>query len=283
MWLTEVRGRTVIGPDGRPLGTVRDVVVALQEGDQHPSISRLLSGSRKALVLIDREDIAVFDETTIALRPASQPTPVAFNVGSLRLGADELLLVRDVLDTQIVDISGHRLARVADVVFSRHGDRRWRIDAVDVSFARVLHRLHLSFLAHHLDEQLIDWSEIHLTSPRGNDVQLDAQRSAVHRVSPAELAVILERLDTARAIDAVEMLANERVAEAIIAGHHATGERLLRSVPTSKAQRIIEAMPSPHGEHWRARLDSKPTLQGRRFHRLRGWRRHGPPSGMRTR
>jgi sporulation protein YlmC with PRC-barrel domain len=280
MWLTEVRGRQVSGADGRELGTIRDVVVALHEGDHHPTISRLVLGSPKAPALVDRSEIAQFDRRAIVLISASEPTPTSLEAGALRLRSDELLLIRDVLDTQIVDITGHRLARVADVLFAHDQDHHWKIDAVDVGFGRVLHRMHLGVFARGLDEQLIDWADIHLTSPRGHDVQLDASRSAVHRVSPRELAVILERIDTVRAVEVLESLETDRIANAIVAGHHATGERLLRSVPTKKAERIIAAMPSPHNEHWRARLDSTPVLRGRRFHRLHGWRRHGRSSGM---
>jgi len=280
MWLTEVRGKKVVKADGVACGIVRDIVAELQEGDHHPTISRLVIGSRTTPVLINREEIDRFDEDSIVLRGDANLMRVPLEVGALRLRDDELLLVRDVLDTQIVDISGHRLARVADVLLSRHEDRRWKIDAVDVGFGRVLHRLHFPFLARRLDEELIDWSEIHLTSPRGHDVQLDASQSAVHRIPPAELAAILEHLDTTSAIEVVETLDTNRVAEAIIAGHHSTGERLLRSVPTSRAKHIVDAMPAPHGERWRSRLDRRPVLQGRRFHRLHGWRRHGRQSGI---
>ena len=38
------------------------------------------------------------------------------------LDPDEILLVRDVLDTQIVDVVGQRLARVADVLLARRPD-----------------------------------------------------------------------------------------------------------------------------------------------------------------
>ena len=279
MWLTEVRGRKVIGANGAPGGIVRDIVAALHEGDHHPTISRLVIGSRRSPVLVDRQDMDRFDENLIVLRSDAKPKIVPLEIGALHLRDDELLLVRDVLDTQIVDISGHRLARVADVLLSRHEDRRWKIDAVDVGFGRVLHRLHVPFLAKRLDEELIDWAEIHLTSPRGHDVQLDASRSAVHRIPPAELAGILEHLDTTSAIEVVETLETNRIAEAIIAGRHVTGERLLRSVPTSRAKNIVDAMPTSHGERWRSRLDRRPVLRGRRFHRLHGWHRHGGQSG----
>ena len=42
------------------------------------------------------------------------------------LDADEILLGRDVLDTQVVDVVGQRLARVADVLLDRMPDRGWR-------------------------------------------------------------------------------------------------------------------------------------------------------------
>lgn len=276
MWLTDVRGRSVQAADSSAIGALRDVVIALDKGDHHPVVSRLVAGTRRTPVTIDIDDIAGLGGDVVVLREEA-PSPRAFEAHRLR--DDELLLARDVLDTQVVDIAGHRLARVSDVLFSVHDDGRLHIDAVDVGFARVLRRMHLGVLATHADEELIDWAMIHLASPRGHDVTLAAPRTAVHRVDPRELAAILDHLDTASATEIIEEVESDRIAEAIIASHHATGERLLRSVTPSHSKRILDAMPEPHGEHWRARLGRRPALRGRRFHRLRGWRRHGRPPG----
>ena len=50
------------------------------------------------------------------------------------LASDEILLKRDVLDTQIVDVVGQRLARVADVLLARTAGGRLEALGVEVGF-----------------------------------------------------------------------------------------------------------------------------------------------------
>ena len=74
------------------------------------------------------------------------------------LHTDEILLVRDVLDTQIVDIAGQRLARVADVVLAHRRDVGLEIVGAEIGFAAVLRRLGLPQLARKLLADTVAWS-----------------------------------------------------------------------------------------------------------------------------
>src|SRR5207342_3267604 len=56
----------------------------------------------------------------------------------LDLDADVLLLARDVLDCQIVDLKGHRLTRASDVVLSRTPEGWLELVGVEVGFAAML-------------------------------------------------------------------------------------------------------------------------------------------------
>ena len=87
-----------------------------------------------------------------------------------------VLLVRDVLDTQIVDVVGQRLARVADVVLTPTADGHLELIGVEVGFGGVLRRLHLPVLRS--GEDVVVWSDLHLTSERGHAVQLATPRAA---------------------------------------------------------------------------------------------------------
>ena len=59
-------------------------------------------------------------------------TPIDVGTGPVPLGPDELLLARDVLDTQIVDTAGRRVQRVGDVLLVRLPDSHLEVVAVDV-------------------------------------------------------------------------------------------------------------------------------------------------------
>ena len=81
----------------------------------------------------------------------------------VELPEGELRLVRDVLDTQIIDVAGKRLARVSEVLLTRI-DATLRVAAVEVGAAGVWRRLGVQRLAEGRSEQAVDWRDLHLTS-----------------------------------------------------------------------------------------------------------------------
>ena len=195
--------------------------------------------------------------------------------------SDELLLCRDVLDTQIVDVVGHRLARVADVAMARTASGDLEILAVDIGFARVLERLNLERLGGGRPDESISWTDLHLTSDRGHLVQLASPASAVHRLTDGDLAALVARLDLESATEVLEEAGPVRAAGAITHATAPVGERLLRALSDEERSRILEHMPEDHAHRWRHRIRRGRPLLGRRFFRGQGWRhRHGTPEGM---
>jgi hypothetical protein len=197
------------------------------------------------------------------------------------LADDEILLGRDVLDTQIVDIVGQRLARVADVVLTRAPGDRLELVGVEVGFGGVLRRLGLRRLAARAREDAVAWTDLHLTSERGHDVQLATPRSTVHHLDARGLAVLVSRLDTESATEVLAAKGPGVAADVVRASHPVVGERVLRAMPGSAADDIVAAMPADHATHWRQRLAHSPALLGRRFLRSHVWprRRHTPAGG----
>ena len=109
------------------------------------------------------------------------------------LAGDELLLARDVLDTQIFDLGGRRLTRVADIELVWR-DRELRVVGVDIGAAPLLRRLGLGVFARRAAAKVIPWNELHLTSVRGHEVQLETPTARVHTLTEEELAALGARL-----------------------------------------------------------------------------------------
>jgi hypothetical protein len=206
-----------------------------------------------------------------------------FEVDSLAqaLASDEILLRRDVLDTQIVDVVGQRLARVADVLFVSTADGHLELLGAEVGFGAVLRRLGLGRLGlgrviPELGDDVVAWSDLHLTSDRGHLVQLATPRAAVHRLDAAGLAALVSRVDTDAATEILAARDPGMAAEVVRAAHPDVGERMLRAMPHATAARIVAAMAAEHADPWRHRLARAPRLFGRRVVRSRVWphRRH---------
>jgi hypothetical protein len=278
--LSRELGQEVQAADGRVLGRVTDLTVRLGASAGPHLVDRLLVHRRGSPeLLVPWSAVESFEHTGVLLREGTDASRLTISSTVGELGDDELLLERDVLDTQIVDVAGQRLARVADVVLTRTADERLELVGVEVGFGGVLRRLGLHRLAGRSGEDVVAWTDLHLTSDRGHSVQLATPRSAVHHLDAAGLAALVSRLDTESAIDVLTRVGPETAAEAVLGAHPAVGERVLRAMPADDASEIVAAMPTEHATRWRHRLARTPLLGGRHFVRSRVWHRRRKPVG----
>ncbi len=276
--LSRITGRDVVGSNGNAVGRLADLTVALGRLAGPRLVERVVIARRHAAPLVLGWDAVANLQSGRVVLGLCADEASAFEVGSVAdaLGDDEILLGRDVLDTQVVDVVGQRLARVADVVLARTPDARLEVLGVEVGFGGVLRRLGLGSLVARSTTDVVTWSDLHLTSERGQAVQLAAPRAAVHRLDPRSLAALVSRVDTE---SATEILVGQDPAVAAAAVWEANpdvGERVLRALPEPQADRIVGAMPAEHALRWRDRLSRRPALLGRRFLRSGVWprRRH---------
>lgn len=96
-----------------------------------------------------------------------------------------VLLARDVLDAQLLDILGRRVVRVGDIDLRRDG-RTLYVEGVEVGLDSVLRRAGLRRLARHAAPRRIPWHELHLPAHPGATLTFDAAAPALERVSHAD-------------------------------------------------------------------------------------------------
>jgi hypothetical protein len=273
--LTELTGQDVLDPDGRLAGRLADMSVRLGEHAGPHLVERLLVRRHRAPdLLIPRAAIEGFEHNRVLIPVTGDLATFAITSIADALGDDELLLVRDVLDTQVIDVVGQRLARVADVVLTRTAEDRLQLVGVEVGFGGVLRRLRLRRLAARTEEDVVAWTDLHLTSDRGHAIQLASPRSAVHHLDAAGLAALVSRLDTESAAQVLVATGSQVAADTIRSAHPIVGERVLRAMSDVDASKIVGAMPTEHATHWRNRLSRPPALLGRRLIRSRVWPHH---------
>jgi hypothetical protein len=276
-------GQDVLGPDGRVIGRLADLTVELDEQPGPCLVERLLvQRHRMPDLLWPWAAVESFRHTGLVLAHGTDDL-ATFAITSVNdtLGDDEILLGRDVLDTQLIDVVGQRLARVAEVVLARTSHNRLEALGVEVGFGGVLRRLGLRRLAARAGEDALAWTDLHLTSERGHAVQLATPRSAVHHLDARGLAALVSRLDTESASEILAARGPGVAAEVIRASHPDVGERVLRAMPLRDAAEIVAAMPTDHATRWRDRLARSPALLDRQVLRSRVWprRRHTPAGG----
>lgn len=277
--LSRVTGQDVLGTDGRVIGRLSDLTADLVEESGPHLVDRLVvKQPHGSYLLVPWDAVANVGLNQLVLTVDTADTGrYAVDDVSEALGEHEIMLGRDVLDTQVVDVVGTRLARVADVVLARTPNGRLELLGVEVGFGGVLRRLRLPALVRS-GEDIVAWTDLHLTSERGHAVQLGTPRSAVHHLNARGLAELVSRVDTESATEILAVTGPGVAAEVVRAAHPSVGERILRAMPGPFAARIVGAMPAEHAGRWRARLARPP---GRGLLRSHVWprrRHHGGPS-----
>ena len=193
--LGELVGRPVRDEAGRPLGRVADVEVEGSERFPRVLAVHVRRGRDRGRVPWERIVPAGDGGLTVRGRIDDDTPP-----GDGR----RLLLTRDVLDAQVVDLVGKRLARVGDVELAHDGGSL-RAVAVDIGLAPVVRRLGLRRLARRLREEWIGWDGVYLASGRGHRLQLDHRAAEVNRLGHDELMALVARLPPARGAEVLEV------------------------------------------------------------------------------
>jgi hypothetical protein len=179
---------------GRPRGRLADLEV--DAAGRFPRVVGACIRRGRLLEQVPWEEVERFGSEEVVVRGEPRRR-------SSRLRG--LLLARDVLDAQVVDLAGKRIARVGEVDLARQGDEL-RAIAVDVGLAPVARRLGLGRLADRVRAEPITWDGIYLTSGHGHRLTLEHRAADVHRLSHEELMALVARLPPARGAEVLDLV-----------------------------------------------------------------------------
>jgi Mg/Co/Ni transporter MgtE len=158
----------------------------------------------------------------------------------------EVVLAKDVLDHQLVDVDGRQVIRAADLYLAPVGDD-FRLVGVDVSLASLLRRIGPRLLrGRPTPDRVIDWDAV---APFGDEltagpstVQLRRSEDELHRLQPSDLADLLEDLDRTERQALLQRLDRERAADALEEMDPDELEALLREADPDRAAELVASM-----------------------------------------
>lgn len=163
------------------------------------------------------------------------------NYTSIPYNPDDFYLVEDLLDKQVIDVTGKRMVRVNDVLLKENGGLK--VTSIDVSFAGILRRLGMSNF-NPLKTVTLPWSAVEAFDYETGDIRIKLGKSNLNLLHPAELADILEDAGTKEREGIVEALDVDRAADAIEEANSETQEALLEQLPTEQLKKILAQMKS---------------------------------------
>src|ERR687889_65364 len=153
LYLSQVLGRSIRDLEGERVATVKDVIVRLGE-DEHPPVTGFVARYRRRDFFLPRWRITEFSERGVRLNSD------ILDLRPFQRREGEVLLARDVLDKQLIDVDGKRVVRVNDVQLIEVAGE-WRVTGADVSLQGLWRRLApAGFLGSRRPVEVIDWADV---------------------------------------------------------------------------------------------------------------------------
>jgi len=154
----------------------------------------------------------------------------------------EVLLARDVLDKQLIDVDGKRVVRVNDVQLIEAGGD-WRVTGADVSLQGLWRRLApAGLMGSRKAVEVLDWSDVGYLATDAATVQLKSSSGKLARLHPVEIARLAEALSYHHGSEVVESLDDETAAETLEEMPAERQVRIIGDMDEERAADILEWM-----------------------------------------
>ena len=194
IYLSAVIGRSVINNKGDEIGQMRDLIMV--PGDVFPEVSHIVIKSRKGLKSLPWSEVALFTHVVISASAANPQglRPYVPNEG-------EILVKRDLLDKQIVDVDGAKVVRVNDIKLGNL-NQKLCIFSVDIGFRGLLRRLGYErfgerfarAIKRDIPQNEISWEYVQPLEANSSKLALNIARDQMNELHPADLADIIENI-----------------------------------------------------------------------------------------
>lgn len=230
-------GRPIHDSRNERFAIIKDVIVSYGSED-YPPVVGLVARFRRRDFFVSQKNIAGFDAGGARLsRLKLDLTPFERRDG-------EVLLGKDVLDNQLIDVDGKRVVRVNDVQLIDAGDR-WRVTGADVSFQGFLRRLMpKGFYGNDRAVEVLDWADVGYlaTDTATVTVQLKSSKDKLSRLHPVEIAHLAESLSPVHRTEVVESLDDEIAADTLEEMSTEAQAQILEDLDNERAADILEEM-----------------------------------------
>jgi magnesium transporter len=244
--LSELLGAPVYDPSGTsPVGKIREVALLPQEDPNR--VSGFIVKTRAGDRLLGIRSVETVNGGVRADTLAADWTPYASGEGML-------LLDRDLLDQQIIDVHGRKVVRVNDVDIHQelgHEHTVLKLSAVDVGARGAMRRLlrgvvptaALRPMMEKIPPRLIPWEFVDLieTDP-ARRVKLKISLDRLSRLHPADIADIVEELAPAEREAIFETIDEEVAAQTLEELDPKLQVSVLSALDSERAADIVEEM-----------------------------------------
>jgi len=286
LYLSAVIGRSVINSKGEGLGVLRDLIMV--PGEVFPEVSHIVIKSRKGMKTLPWNEVALFTHVVISAVSAYPPGLAAYEPLE-----SEILVKRDLLDKQIVDVDGAKVVRVNDIKLGNLNSKLC-IFSVDIGFRGLLRRLNYErfgekiarILGKEIPNAEISWEYVQPLEANSSRLALNIARDQMNEIHPADLADIIENIpiqsirtvldsidaettgETIYELEAdmrnvvISQLNDEQVTDILEEMEPDEAADVLSDLPEQKAQELLEMMDQEDAEDIQELLEHEDDTAG---------------------
>lgn len=239
---TSILGKKVYDEFGDVLGTLRDVYVTTDGG--YP---RIIGYKLRKDGISFHYEFRYIEFTNregrfkIKTRGSKEILPMKYSY----------LLSENLLDKKIVDINGKKVVRVNDLRIARIAGE-YRVVGVEVGPLARYRRLKTAWImkffyktmGKELAEVVLKWDDVESLEMIDNNLKIHVPYKKLSTLHPADLADILEKLDTTSRKHVLESLDEDLAADTLEEIDSEYKGAIIKELSDSKAVEVLENMPS---------------------------------------
>ena len=241
VYLSRVMGKMVINEHGHKIGPLSDIVMVPGEG--FPQVSHLIVKKRSLHVIIPWSSITLFNRYVVSVKGK------AVDFEHYDASDAEILLKRDILDKQIVDVDGAKVVRVNDIKLGSYKGFLC-ILSVDIGLGGLLRRLGYerigskiaSLLKREVPRQEISWEYVQPLEKNLSRLTLTMAQDQLAEMHPADLASIISNISHQHIQTVLTSLDTETAGEAIHELDPELRSRVISEMDSELASDILEEM-----------------------------------------
>lgn len=238
LYVSQIIGQPIYDARNDKIATISDVMVRYGSED-YPPVIGVVARLRRRNFFIPRRNIATLSEH------GARMSSTKLDLTPFERREGEVLLAKDVLDNQLIDVDGKRVVRVNDVQLIDVGGDFWRVTGADVSLQGFVRRLMpKGFYGSQRPVEVLDWADVGYlaTDTATVTVQLKSSKDKLSRLHPVEIAQLAETLSPIHRTEVVESLDNETAADTLEEMSTEAQARILEEMDEERAADILEEM-----------------------------------------
>ncbi|AQR94359.1 magnesium transporter [Clostridium saccharoperbutylacetonicum] len=244
-FFSKILNKEVHNISDQTIGKLKDFVLDFNKEKPAIVYVQITSGRKSFYISAEALDVFKDDREKYYIKINSESLVMKFP------NEKDVFLVRDFLDKQIVDINGRKVERVNDVRLGNINSL-WQIVAVDIGTRGLLRRLGIEYpfikvietFNYRLRNKLIIWNDVQTLSTDINNLQLHMPANKIETLHAADIADIIEDLDSKSRDILFHSLNNQKAAEVLEEIETDVQVNILKSMSDEKASDILEIMPS---------------------------------------